>query len=73
MPPISSGTTFVVLRSLRWSHSALRGDAINVFHVHEQNRVIAFQRWISGLGRNVVRGGNAQRVDVVRLRDRFSR
>jgi len=39
---------------LRWSHSALRGDAINVFHVHDQNRVIAFQRWIPGLGRDVV-------------------
>jgi 1,4-alpha-glucan branching enzyme len=39
---------------LRWSHTALRGDAINVFHVHDQNRVIAFQRWIPGLGRDVV-------------------
>jgi 1,4-alpha-glucan branching enzyme len=25
-----------------------------VFYVHDQNRVIAFQRWIPGLGRDVV-------------------
>ena len=39
---------------LRWNHQALRGDAINVFHVHDQNRVIAFQRWIPGAGLDVV-------------------
>ncbi len=39
---------------LRWNHPALRGDAIDVFHVHDQNRVIAFQRWIPGAGLDVV-------------------
>ena len=39
---------------LRWRQPALRGDAINVFHVHDQNRVIAFERWLPGIGRNVV-------------------
>jgi 1,4-alpha-glucan branching enzyme len=27
---------------LRWNYSALRGDNVNAFHVHDQNRVIAF-------------------------------
>jgi 1,4-alpha-glucan branching enzyme len=39
---------------LRWNQAALRGNAINVFHVHDQNRVIAFHRWIPDVGRDVV-------------------
>jgi 1,4-alpha-glucan branching enzyme len=39
---------------LRWKQAALRGDAINVFHVHDRNRVIAFHRWIADAGRDVV-------------------
>jgi 1,4-alpha-glucan branching enzyme len=39
---------------LRRKHPALRGEAINVFHVHNDNRVIAFHRWLPGLGRDVV-------------------
>jgi 1,4-alpha-glucan branching enzyme len=39
---------------LRWSHPALRGDNVNPFHVHDQNRVIAFQRWLDGTGQDVV-------------------
>ena len=31
---------------LRWNYPALRGDNINPFHVHDQNRVIAFHRWL---------------------------
>ena len=31
---------------LRWTHAALRGDNVNAFHVHNQNRVIAFHRWL---------------------------
>jgi 1,4-alpha-glucan branching enzyme len=31
---------------LRWSQPALRGDNVNAFHVHDQNRVIAFHRWL---------------------------
>ena len=27
---------------------------MNVFHVHDGNRVIAFQRWVVGAGRDVV-------------------
>lgn len=39
---------------LRRKHPALRGEGLNVFHVHNQNRVIAFQRWVPNVGRDVV-------------------
>ena len=39
---------------LRRKHPALRGETINVFHVHNDNRVIAFHRWLPGVGRDVV-------------------
>ncbi len=39
---------------LRRRHPALRGGRINVFHVHNGNRVIAFHRWLEGQGRDVV-------------------
>jgi len=42
------------LLHLRRSHPALRGDCINPYYVHNQNRVIAIQRWIEGPGRDVV-------------------
>jgi 1,4-alpha-glucan branching enzyme len=42
------------LIALRRHQPALRGEAINVFHVHNGNRVIAFQRWVVGTGRDVV-------------------
>jgi 1,4-alpha-glucan branching enzyme len=41
------------LIALRKRQPALRSDAINVFHVHNVNRVIAFHRW-TGVGRDVV-------------------
>lgn len=39
---------------LRRKQPALRGDGLNVFHVHNDNRVIAFHRWVPGVGRDVV-------------------
>lgn len=39
---------------LRRSQPALRGDAISVFNVDQTNRVLAFQRWLAGVGRTVV-------------------
>ena len=39
---------------LRRKQPALRGEGLNVFHVHNDNRVIAFHRWLPGLGRDVV-------------------
>ena len=42
------------LVKLRRRHPALSGEQINVFHVHNDNRVIAFHRWLEGIGRDVV-------------------
>jgi 1,4-alpha-glucan branching enzyme len=44
-------------RDLMWTRRkqpALRGDGLNVFHVHNDNRVIALHRWLPGIGRDVV-------------------
>ena len=32
----------------------LRGSGINIFHVHNNNRVLAFHRWVPGEGHDVV-------------------
>jgi 1,4-alpha-glucan branching enzyme len=42
------------LIALRNHQPALRSDAVNVFHVHNQNRVVAFQRWVVGSGHDIV-------------------
>jgi 1,4-alpha-glucan branching enzyme len=42
------------LIALRNRQPALRGGRVNVFHVHNVNRVIAFHRWLEGTGRDVV-------------------
>ena len=42
------------LIALRRRQPGLRGDGINPFHVHDENRVIAFQRWVSSVGKDVV-------------------
>jgi 1,4-alpha-glucan branching enzyme len=42
------------LLALRRRVPALRSDAINVFHVHGMNRVLAFHRWAIGGGSDVV-------------------
>ncbi|WP_019866451.1 alpha amylase C-terminal domain-containing protein [Methylovulum miyakonense] len=39
---------------LRRKYPALRGEGLNVFHVHNGNRVIAFHRWVPNIGRDVV-------------------
>jgi 1,4-alpha-glucan branching enzyme len=39
---------------LRRRQPALRDERIHVFHVHDDNRIIAFHRWIDGVGRDVV-------------------
>ncbi|HWP93527.1 MAG TPA: alpha-amylase family glycosyl hydrolase [Thermodesulfobacteriota bacterium] len=39
---------------LRHKHPALRVGAVNVFHVHNRNRILAFHRWIEGAGRDVI-------------------
>jgi 1,4-alpha-glucan branching enzyme len=42
------------LTRLRWNQPALRGDNANAFHAHDQNRVIAFHRWLEGTGNDVI-------------------
>ena len=32
----------------------MRGEGTRVFHIHNDNRVIAFHRWLPGEGRDVV-------------------
>ena len=38
---------------LRWNQPAIRGDNVNPFHVHDQNRVIAYHRWLDS-GQDVI-------------------
>ena len=42
------------LVKLRWTHPALRGQGFAVLHAHNDTRVLAFQRWVPGEGRDVV-------------------
>jgi 1,4-alpha-glucan branching enzyme len=42
------------LIQVRANYPALCADPINVFHVHNDNRVIAFHRWVDGIGGDVV-------------------
>ena len=42
------------LLGLRRRHRALRGQGFRVVHVHDQNRVLAFQRWVEGEGHDVI-------------------
>jgi 1,4-alpha-glucan branching enzyme len=42
------------LIALRRHEPALCGEQLNVFHVHDDNRVLAFHRWLEGEGRDVV-------------------
>jgi 1,4-alpha-glucan branching enzyme len=40
--------------SLRNSQPALRGEGLNVFYASNSDRVIAFQRWVVGVGQDIV-------------------
>jgi 1,4-alpha-glucan branching enzyme len=42
------------LLALRNREPALQNGQLNVFHVHNDNRVIAYHRWLEGYGRDVV-------------------
>ncbi len=39
---------------LRWRYPGLRGQGFRVVHAHDQNRVLAFHRWVEGEGRDVM-------------------
>jgi len=42
------------LVGLRWQYPALRGQGFRVVHIHDQNRVLAFHRWVEGEGHDVI-------------------
>ncbi len=42
------------LLAVRRQLTALQGTDVNVFHVHNANRILAFHRWIHGKGQDVV-------------------
>lgn len=42
------------LIGIRRSQPALRGEGCAIIHVHDANRVLAFQRWVDGVGDDVV-------------------
>jgi 1,4-alpha-glucan branching enzyme len=42
------------LISLRRNQPALRGEGCNIVHVHNDNRVLVFQRWVVGVGNDLV-------------------
>jgi 1,4-alpha-glucan branching enzyme len=42
------------LIQLRWQLPALRGEGFRMTHVHDQNRVLAFHRWIPGEGNDIM-------------------
>ena len=42
------------LLALRWQQPALRGQGFRVVHVHDENRVLAFHRWVEGEGRDIL-------------------
>jgi 1,4-alpha-glucan branching enzyme len=51
------GDFHVFSRELTWlrrRHPALCGEGFNLIHVHNDNRILAFQRWQEGVGRDVV-------------------
>jgi 1,4-alpha-glucan branching enzyme len=42
------------LIDLRWRYPGLRAQGFRVVHVHDQNRVLAFHRWVEGAGHDVI-------------------
>jgi 1,4-alpha-glucan branching enzyme len=42
------------LIQLRWQLPALRGEGFRVVHAHDENRVLAFHRWVPGEGHDVI-------------------
>lgn len=42
------------LINLRWRFPALRGQGFRVINAHDDNRVLAFHRWVEGEGRDVI-------------------
>jgi 1,4-alpha-glucan branching enzyme len=39
---------------LRWRYPGLRGQGFRIVHTHNENRVLAFHRWVEGTGADVL-------------------
>ncbi|MDB5342932.1 MAG: glycoside hydrolase family 13 domain protein [Schlesneria sp.] len=59
------------LIALRRRLPALQADSLNVYHVHNDNRVIAFHRWVAGVGTDVVVVANLREETLVGIQTRF--
>jgi 1,4-alpha-glucan branching enzyme len=42
------------LLALRWRCPGLRGQGFRAVHAHDENRVLAFHRWVEGQGQDVL-------------------
>ncbi len=42
------------LIQLRWQLPALRGEGFRAVHAHDENRILAFHRWVPGEGQDVI-------------------
>jgi 1,4-alpha-glucan branching enzyme len=42
------------LVALRWRYPGLRGQGFRIVHAHDENRVLAFHRWVEGEGHDVM-------------------
>ena len=60
------------LIGLRWRHPALRGQGFRVVHAHDENRVLAFHRWVEGEGHDVIVVVHLVDVQPLRLPHRIS-
>jgi 1,4-alpha-glucan branching enzyme len=49
---------------LRRRHPALRATGCRAYHVHNGNRTLAFQRWVEGVGRDVIVVASLNEADL---------
>ena len=52
--PMSSSVSRPRADCLRRAHPALSSEMVNAYHVNSAGRVLAFQRWLDGIGRDIV-------------------
>src|SRR5947207_5691274 len=55
---------------LRWNQPALHSDNVRAFHVHNQNRVISYHRWLDS-GYDVIVVATLSNSTLVGLFDRL--
>ena len=59
------------LIELRWRYPGLRGQGFRVVHAHDENRVLAFHRWVEGVGARRDRRRAPRDVPSLRLSHRL--